>query len=101
MLLCSFFQGLLDIFLVGLLARLVGLLAGSRLEDHLPGIKVFLAVSSIRRVGWWHAHCLLLACIWNSFCRGILQARLTAEVWADLVNKVYDNLMRQSYDFFH
>ena len=34
-------QGLLDVFLVALLARLVGLLAGSRLEDYLPGIKVF------------------------------------------------------------
>ena len=36
-LICSFFQGLLDIFLVGLLARLVGLLAGARLGDQIPG----------------------------------------------------------------
>ena len=40
-LLASLVQGLLDVFLVALLARLVGLLAGSRLEDYLPGIKVF------------------------------------------------------------
>ena len=40
-LLASLLQGLLDVFLVALLARLVGLLSGARLDDYLPGIKVF------------------------------------------------------------
>ena len=53
-LLASLVQGLLDVFLVALLARLVGLLAGSRLEDYLPGIRVLEAVSLISRDGWWH-----------------------------------------------
>ena len=29
-----------------------------------------------------------------------MQSLLSAEVWNDLVNKVYDNLMRQKYEFF-
>ena len=37
----SLFQGVIDILLVGLLARLVGLLAGAKLEDQIPGIRFF------------------------------------------------------------
>ena len=40
-LLASLLQGLVDIFLVGLLARLVGLLAGAKLGDQIPGIHFF------------------------------------------------------------
>ena len=40
-LMASFVQGLIDIFLVGLLARLVGLLAGAKLGDQIPGIRFF------------------------------------------------------------
>ena len=40
-LLASLMQGLVDIFLVGLLARLVGLLAGAKLGDQIPGIRFF------------------------------------------------------------
>ena len=36
-LLASFLQGLMDILLVGLLARLVGLMAGVKLTDQIPG----------------------------------------------------------------
>ena len=53
-LLASLVQGLLDVFLVALLARLVGLLAGSRLEDYCRGSRFLAAVSSISRDGWWH-----------------------------------------------
>ena len=41
-LLASFLQGLMDILLVGLLARLVGLMAGVKLTDQIPGIRVFV-----------------------------------------------------------
>ena len=37
----SVLQGLMDIFLVALIARLVGLMAGTKLADQLPGIKIF------------------------------------------------------------
>ena len=94
-------QGLLDVFLVALLARLVGLLAGSRLEDYLPGIKVF-GGGFLDQSGWLVA--LLIASFWLAsgirFAVALMQSLLSAEVWNDLVNKVYDNLMRQKYDFF-
>ena len=40
-LLASFLQGLMDILLVGLLARLVGLMAGVQLSDQVPGLHFF------------------------------------------------------------
>ena len=40
-LIASLFQGVIDMLLVGLLARLVGLLAGAKLEDQIPGIRFF------------------------------------------------------------
>ena len=100
-LLCSFFQGLLDIFLVGLLARLVGLLAGAKLSDQIPGIR-FFGGDFLDQAGW--IVLLLIAAYWLAsgirFGVALLQARLTAEIWADLVNKVYNNLLLQSYPFF-
>jgi len=100
-LLCSFFQGLLDIFLVGLLARLVGLLAGAKLSDQIPGIR-FFGGDFLDQAGW--IVLLLIAAYWLAsgirFGVALLQARLTAEIWADLVNKVYNNLLLQDYPFF-
>ena len=100
-LLCSFFQGLLDIFLVGLLARLVGLLAGAKLSDQIPGIR-FFGGDFLDQAGW--IVLLLIAAYWLAsgirFGVALLQARLTAEIWADLVNKVYNNLLLQNYPFF-
>ena len=100
-LVASLFQGLLDVFLVALLARLVGLMAGARLEDYLPGIKVF-GGGFLDQSGWLVA--LLIGSFWLAsgirFGVALMQSLLSAEVWNDLVNKVYDNLMRQKYDFF-
>ena len=47
----SFLQGLMDILLVGLLARLVGLMAGVKLADQLPGIRVF-GGDMLDQAGW-------------------------------------------------
>jgi ATP-binding cassette subfamily B protein len=100
-LICSFFQGLLDIFLVGLLARLVGLLAGAKLGDQIPGIR-FFGGDFLDQAGW--IVLMLIAAYWLAsgirFGVALLQARLTAEIWADLVNKVYNNLLLQDYPFF-
>merc|ERR1712185_553847 len=100
-LIASLFQGLLDVFLVALLARLVGLLAGAKVDDYLPGIRVF-GGDFLDQSGWLVA--LLIASFWLAsgirFGVALMQSLLSAEVWNDLVNKVYDNLMRQKYDFF-
>ena len=97
----SFVQGLIDIFLVGLLARLVGLLAGAKLGDQIPGIR-FFGGGLLDQAGWIVA--LLISAYWLAsgirFGVALLESLLTAEIWADLVNKVYRNLMLQRYEFF-
>ena len=100
-LLASFVQGLIDIFLVGLLARLVGLLAGAKLGDQIPGIR-FFGGGLLDQAGWIVA--LLIAAYWLAsgirFWVALQESLLTAEIWSDLVNKVYMNLMLQPYEFF-
>ena len=97
----SFLQGLMDILLVGLLARLVGLMAGVKLADQLPGIRVF-GGDMLDQTGWLLG--LLIAAFWLTsglrFGVALLQSMLSAEIWNDLVNKVYRNLMLQNYEFF-
>ena len=100
-LVASFFQGFLDIFLVGLMARMVGLLAGVKLQDQIPGIRVF-GGSLLDQAGWLIG--LLIAAFWFTsiirFSVSLMQSMLSAEIWNDLVNRVYANLMRQNYAFF-
>jgi len=100
-LLASLFQGIVDILLVGLLARLVGLLAGAKLGDQIPGIR-FFGGGLLDQAGWIVV--LLIAAYWFAsgirFGVALLESLLTAEIWSDLVNKVYRNLMLQRYEFF-
>lgn len=97
----SLFQGILDMLLVGLLARIVGLLAGVKLEDQIPGIK-FFGGGLLDQAGWLVL--LLVASFW--IASGIrlvvawMVSMLTADVWSDLVNKVYRNLLLQKYEYF-
>ena len=100
-LVASFLQGLLDMLLVGLMARMVGLLAGVKLQDQIPGIRVF-GGSLLDQAGWLIG--LLIAAFWFTsiirFSVSLMQSLLSAEIWNDLVNRVYANLMRQRYAFF-
>ena len=100
-LVASFLQGLLDMLLVGLMARMVALLAGVKLQDQIPGIRVF-GGSLLDQAGWLIG--LLIAAFWFTsiirFGVSLMQSMLSAEIWNDLVNKVYANLMRQPYAFF-
>ena len=97
----SILQGIMDILLVGLLARLVGVMAGVRLADQLPGIRVF-GGDMLDQAGWLMT--LLIAAFWITsglrFGVAYLQSMVSAEIWNDLVNKVYRNLMLQNYEFF-
>ncbi len=97
----AFFQGVVDVFLVALLARLVGLLAGNNLQDKIPGIKVF-GGALLDQAGWIIG--LLILVFWLTsgvrFGVSLMQSLLSAEIWNDLVNRVYLTLMRQEYEFF-
>ena len=100
-LLASFFQGILDLLLIAFLARFVGLFSGAKLADRLPGIWVF-GGGILDQTGWLLA--LLIASFWlTSFVRfsvSLMQSLLSAEIWNDLVNQVYQNVLRQRYEFF-
>jgi len=100
-LVASFLQGLLDMLLVGLMARMVGLLAGVKLQDQIPGIRVF-GGSLLDQAGWLIG--LLITAFWFTsiirFGVSLMQSMLSAEIWNDLVNRVYANLLRQRYAFF-
>ena len=99
--LAALFQGVVDVFLVALLARLVGLLAGNNLQDKIPGIKVF-GGALLDQAGWIIG--LLILVFWLAsvvrFGVSLMQSLLSAEIWNDLVNRVYMTLMRQEYEFF-
>ena len=60
-LVASLFQGVIDILLVGLLARLVGLLSGAKLGDQIPGIR-FFGGGFLDQAGWIVV--LLIASFW-------------------------------------
>ena len=100
-LLASFFQGLLDMLLIGLIARLVGVISGAKLHDHIPGIR-FFGGGILDQTGWLIG--LLVASFWFTsairFGVSLMESILSAEIWTDLVNKVYTNLMLQRYEFF-
>ena len=100
-LLASFFQGVLDILLIAFLARFVGLFSGAKLDDRLPGVLVF-GGGFLDQAGWLLA--LLIASFWLTsglrFAVAYMQSMLSAEIWNDLVNQVYMNVLGQRYEFF-
>ena len=87
--------------LIGLIARLVGVISGAKLHDHIPGIR-FFGGGILDQTGWLIG--LLVASFWFTsairFGVSLMESILSAEIWTDLVNKVYTNLMLQRYEFF-
>ena len=90
--------GLADLVFVGLIARLVGSFSGSSLVDNLPFVRVFGgdSLDSGLIVGF------RLGLIWFSTARNSSPGlwRGQPAVWAVLGNRVYGNLILQTYDYF-
>ena len=101
LLLISTAVGIGDLVFVGLIAKLVGSFSGSSLADNLPFIRVF--GGDVLNRGLWIVG-ILLALIWIStalkFASRLVEARVSAEIWAVLGNRVYGNLILQSYDYY-
>ena len=97
----SIVQGLMDVLLVALLARLVGLIAGAQLTDQLPGVQIF-GGDLLDQAGWLIL--IIVFTFWlTSFTRFLVslrQSMLSAEIWGDVVNKAYENLIFQDYEYF-
>ena len=97
----SFLLGVFDLLFVGILARLVGALTGSKLQDHLPRILVFggdLADQAVWMV------LILLGLVWFSmglkFVVAVYQSLIGAEIWADYGNIIFSNVLLQDYEYF-
>ena len=101
LLLISTAVGIGDLVFVGLIAKLVGSFSGSSLADNLPFIRVF--GGDVLNRGLWIVG-VLLALIWIStalkFASRLVEARVSAEIWAVFGNRVYGNLILQSYDYY-
>ena len=101
LLLISTAVGIGDLVFVGLIAKLVGSFSGSSLADNLPFIRVF--GGDVLDRGLWIVG-ILLALIWIStalkFASRLVEARVSAEIWAVFGNRVYGNLILQSYDYY-
>ena len=97
----SLIVGLLDLVFIGLLARLVGALSGSRLADRIPQILVFGGDKADQ--GMWIA-LLVIALVWFSMAlrygASLIQSFLSAQIWADYGNRIYANVLLQSYEYF-
>lgn len=97
----SFLLGCSDLLFVGLLARLVGVLSGSKLQDHLPKILVFGGGRTDQTL--WIVSLLLVLAWASTFLKvstALFQAALSAEIWGDYGNIMFSNVLLQDYEFF-
>lgn len=96
----SIVPGLADLLMVWVVSRLFGALVGSRLDDHLPGVKVF-GGDALNQSLWLVG--LLIAFAWLASLSKLLlrffQQRLTARIWIDLSNLVHSRVLAQDYEY--
>lgn len=101
LLLISIAVGLFDFIFIALVARLVGSISGARLQDKIPQVLVFGGDAVDQ--GIWIA-ALVIVLVWISmslkFAATLIQSILSAKIWADLGNRIYKNLLMQSYEYF-
>ncbi len=97
----SLLVGLFDLVFVGLLARLVGAMSGSRLADKIPNIFVFGGGKADQ--GLWIAG-LLIALVWITMAlkygAALIQSLLSAQIWADYGERIYANVLLQPFEYF-
>lgn len=96
----SLIPGIVDLASVAVIARLMGALVGGRLDDQVPGVKVF-GGDSVDQSLWLIAIFILLSWIasFGKFGLQFLQQRLTARVWIDLSNQIHSNILAQGYEY--
>lgn len=96
----SFIPGFVDLASVAVIARLMGALVGGRLDDQLPGVKVF-GGDSVDQSLWLIAIFAGLSWLASFSKLGLqfLQQRLTARVWIDLSSQIHANILAQGYEY--
>ena len=96
----SFIPGVIDLASVAVIARLMGSLVGSDLEDRLPGVKVFGGNAADQSL-WLILMFVILSWIasFGKFGLQFLQQRLTARIWIDLSNMIHARVLAQGYEY--
>jgi ATP-binding cassette subfamily B protein len=96
----SIIPGLADLLTVWVVSRLFGALVGSKLQDHLPGVKVF-GGDSFNQSLWLIL--LLIAFAWvasiSKLVLQFFQQRLTARIWIDFSNQIHSRVLAQDYEY--
>ncbi len=97
----SLLVGFSELVFIGLLARLVGAMSGSRLQDKIPAIFFFGGGRADQ--GLWIAG-LLIFLVWFTmglkYLASLIQSLLSAQIWADYGEKIYSNVLLQPYEYF-
>ena len=96
----SIVPGLADLLTVWVVSRLFGALVGSKLHDHLPGVKVF-GGDSFNQSLWLIL--LLIVFAWvaalSKLVLQFFQQRLTARIWVDFSNQIHSRVLAQDYEY--
>lgn len=96
----SFIPGFVDLASIAVIARLMGALVGGKLEDRLPGVRVF-GGDLIDQSLWLILIFAVLSWVasFGKFGLQFLQQRLTARVWIDLSNLIHSKVLAQGYEY--
>ena len=82
-------------------ARMAGSLVGQKLNDSIPGIKVF-GGSHGEQALWLVLIFIVLSWLGSisKLLLKVLQQRLTAQVWRDISDRMLGRVIGQPYDYF-
>ncbi len=97
----SAFSGVLDLATVAVAARLAGSLVGQKLNDSIPGIKVFGGTQGEQAL--WLVLIFVVLSWLSSLTKLLLkvfQQRLTAQVWRDISDRILGKVIGQPYEYF-
>lgn len=96
----SLIPGVIDFVSITVVARLTGALTGSRLQNFLPGVRVF-GGDRFEQTVWLIG--VFIALIWiRSIAKGILvyaQETISGNLWYDLTSLIYQRLLSQGYEY--
>ena len=96
----SFIPGLLDFVSIAIIGRLTGSLVGGRLDNLVPGIKVF-GGNQFEQALWLIG--LFVSIIWiqslvRIFLR-VIQERTASAMWLDFSKRIFEGIVDQPYEF--
>ncbi len=97
----SAITGIFDLATVAVAARLAGSLVGQKLNDSIPGIRVFGGSLGDQAL-WLVLIFVVLSWLGSStkLLLKVFQERLTAQVWRDISDRILGRIIGQPYDYY-